>query len=50
MDRSIQDKRYNHQEEKKRIKIKEGIERRKEMIEFPDKIFSKVKKHKKYFI
>ena len=44
MDPSIQDKRFNHQEEKKRIKLTEGIERRKDMIEYPDKIFSKVKK------
>lgn len=42
MDKQIQEKRYNHKEEKKKIQIKEGIERRKEMIENPDKIFSKV--------
>ena len=49
MNPEIQEKRYNHKEERKKMKIKEGIERRKEMIENPDKIFSKVKKNiKKY--
>ena len=43
MDPQIQEKRYNHKGERKRIKIKEAIERRKDMIENPDKLF-KVKK------
>ena len=42
MDLEIQEKRYNHKEERKQLKIKETIERRKEIIENPDKLFSKV--------
>jgi hypothetical protein len=39
MDPEIQEKRYVHKEERKRKKIKEAIERRKDMIEYPDRLF-----------
>jgi hypothetical protein len=39
MDPDIQEKRYMHKEERKRKKIKEAIERRKDMIEYPDRLF-----------
>lgn len=39
MDPEIQEKRYRHKEERKKLKIKEALERRKDMIENPEKIF-----------
>ena len=39
MDPEIQEKRYRHKEERKKLKIKEAIDRRKDMIENPEKIF-----------
>merc|ERR1712151_208962 len=39
----IQMKRYNHKEELKRTKIKEAIERRKDIIENPSKVYPKAK-------
>lgn len=38
----IQERRYNHKEERKKIKINHAIERRKEIMENPDKLFTKV--------
>jgi hypothetical protein len=45
LDPEIQEKRYFHKQERKRKKIAEAKERRKDMIENPEKIF-KVKKFK----
>ena len=45
MDPEIQEekkRKYYHKEERKQLKIKEAIERRKEIIENPDKLFTKV--------
>ena len=42
MEPEIQEKRYQHYENKRNEKISKAIERRKEMIENPDKVFSKV--------
>ena len=42
----IQERRFQHKEERKKHKINIAIERRKEIIEDPDKLFSNVKKNK----
>jgi hypothetical protein len=41
----IQERRYQHKEERKKHKINNAIERRKEIIENPDKLFSNVNKN-----
>lgn len=48
MEPEIQERRYEHKEERKRIRLKRAIERRTEIIENPDKLFSKVKKETFY--
>ncbi len=42
MEIDIQEKRYEHYEEKRQEKIFKAIERRKDMIANPDNIFTKV--------
>lgn len=45
MESDIQEKRYQHYENKRLDKIAKAIERRKEIIENPDRNFSKVINH-----
>jgi hypothetical protein len=50
MDSDIQEKRYQHYENKRLEKISKASERRKDIIANPDKIFSKVKSSDKSFL
>jgi hypothetical protein len=49
MEPDIQENRYQHYENKRNEKISKAIERRKEMIENPDKVFSKVNNNQNFY-